>query len=209
MAIRVYIVEKQKIVREGLKAVMLRKENINVAGDAASLDRLPSLSECDVLLFDQNGDIDAFLKKVRGIKKKYPSIKIITLTDADNSLEVLQDMLETGVNGYLTKNASAEELNHSVFKVFDDGSYICTGFVLRLLKNFKHTVVNPKRIELKESEQIVLNLIAEGLTNQDIADQLKISVRTVETRRQKILEKTGSVNTAVLIRFAAENGLLE
>jgi DNA-binding NarL/FixJ family response regulator len=209
MAIRVYIVEKQKMFREGLKALMLEEKSIQIAGETEDLDHLPSLKSCNVILLDHDSGKSSFLKRVKTLKKTYPSLKIVVVSSEDNSIDVLKAMLEAGVNGYLTKNASGEELTHSIRKVYGDGNYVCTGFVMRLLKHPKRYFKKTKTIELKPAEQTVLDLVAEGLTNKEISEQLGISVRTVETRRKKIMDKTGSVNTAVLIRFATENGLLK
>lgn len=209
MEIKVYLVEQQNIIREGLTALLASGDNIKVTAECADLEKLPSLADCDVILIDYHGGLEPFLKKLRKIKNEFRHIKIIVLTGEEDTLDVLQAMLTAGVNGYLTKDASSEELHHSIRKVYDDGNYVCTAFVMRLLKNSKYFVNKPETIHLKDLEQELLNLIAEGLTNNDIAQQLHVSVRTIETRRKKLLEKTGTVNTANLIRFAAENGLLK
>lgn len=125
-----------------------------------------------------------------------------------DKLETLQKMLEGGISGYLTRDASKDELLHSVRKVCDEGYYVCTAFVMRMMKNPAYFRKKAHVIELKKPEQDVLNLVAEGLTNNDIAQRLFVSVRTVEARRKRLLDKTRATNTATLVRFAVEHGLL-
>lgn len=211
MEIRVILIERQKIIREGFKAFATNDDKVKIIGEAERLDAATAklLAGCDVLVLEFYGAFNAFMAQVKEIKGKYPTLRIITLTgDEVDKLETLQKMLEGGISGYLTRDASKDELLHSVRKVCDEGYYVCTAFVMRMMKNPAYFRKKAHVIELKKPEQDVLNLVAEGLTNNDIAQRLFVSVRTVEARRKRLLDKTRATNTATLVRFAVEHGLL-
>jgi len=138
--------------------------------------------------------------------------QVIILSMLDDERYVMQ-AFRAGASGYLLKNITADELTFAIRHVHLDGRYICSELSLRFLDRL---IAQPNRrqheaetgIEFSTRDIEVLTLIANGLTNQEIADKLFTSKRTVEGYRQTLIEKTGARNTAALIRYALKNGLI-
>jgi DNA-binding NarL/FixJ family response regulator len=216
MSVKVFLVEDHDIVRHGIKA-LLEGTEIVVIGDACNgkeaLVKLKTIRP-DVLLMDFNMPLMNGLECTKRLKKEYPGIRILVLSMHDHE-NYLIDMLDAGANGYILKNSSREELVFAIKKISGDGFYMGPEFTLNMLAKYKAAkgfiAGNTKRtdIQITDREMDVLNLVAKGLTNTEMANTLFTSVRTIETRRKKLLQKTGTTNTATLIRFAVLNGLIE
>ena len=213
MRIRIFIVDDHEIFRQGI-ASLLDVPEIELVGEASSgyeaLEKLQTIHP-DVLILDMmmsvmNGDECA-----RRIKEDFPKIKILVLS-MNESLENLSYMIEAGVKGYVLKTGPKEELLFAIKRIVDGDKYVSSTFILNQLSNIKsasETVNNlTSGLKLSEKELEVLKLIVKGLTNQEIAQQLTTSVRTIETRRKKLLSKTKTLNTAMLIHFATLNSLV-
>jgi len=147
------------------------------------------------------------------LKAKYPEVKVVMLSMHDNEKYISQAFIE-GAVGYLLKNISAEELVFSLKHIDTGKKYICAELAVNMLNKLISNGILEQDATFSEAdfssrEIEVLHLIAEGLTNLEMADKLFISKRTVEGHRQSLLDKTGSRNTAKLIRYAATNGLLK
>src|SRR5690606_4644350 len=118
-----------------------------------------------------------------------------------------------GASGYLLKNISSDELIFAIKHVSSGNQYLCSELSIKLLERVtKSSALTPiidSNIEFSSREVEVLNLIAEGLTNLEMSEKLFLSKRTIEGHRQSLIEKTGSRNTAALIRFAVLNGFVQ
>lgn len=212
MPVRVFLVEDHEIVRQGIKALLEGEPDIVVTGEASNgietLKRLES-SQPDVLLMDMNMPEMSGVECTTEVKKKYPGVKVLILSMHDHE-SYLVDMIYAGADGYILKNSSREELLFAIRKVANEGVYISSEFALNMLAKHKRDTrkqASPP-VVLSDREMDVLVLIAEGHTNTEIADKLFTSVRTIETRRKNLLDKTGTTNTATLIRYAVVNGLV-
>ncbi len=215
MDIKVIIVEDHEIVRKGILALLDGESDIKVVGEAGNGDEALALIRAknpDFILMDLNMPVMDGIEATRHIRRDFPRMKILTLSmysDEGN----LFDMLEAGVDGYVLKNCSRSELLFAIRKIADHGKYIGTEFIFSMLEKYKSNTANftpVKRTDLKISdrEMDVLNLVAEGKTNMEIAELLFTSVRTIETRRKNLLDKTGTTNTATLIKYAVLHGLV-
>jgi DNA-binding NarL/FixJ family response regulator len=153
----------------------------------------------------------AGIELVQSFKNISPNIKVIIFTALDNERGLI-NAFKVGANGYLLKNVSADELVFGIKHVQSGGRYICSELALRLLDKL---IAMPEFVigdsasnyDLNIKEQEVLMLIGEGLTNQEIAEKIFTSKRTIEGYRQSLMAKTGSRNTASLIKFAINNGI--
>jgi len=211
--IRVFIIDKLALVRDGISGMLTGVSGINVLGSAADLNSGKFvIKNCDVLIIEHDKDLDSALIMIKEIHKVEPRVKIILLSDKPENPNFLNRVLEAGISGYMTKHAGSEELSYGIKKVAEDGIYICTAFILKFIETLPASVYHDKnlssKVELNRGEREVLDLIAEGLTNRDIANKLFVSVRTIESRRKKLLEKTNTTNTATLIRFCLKAGLI-
>lgn len=216
MPVSVFLVEDHEIVRHGIKLLLESEHDIVIAGEASNgAEAVSKLGQVqpDVLLMDMNMPVMNGLECTRIVKKEYPSVKVLILSMHDHE-SYLIDMLDAGADGYILKNSSREELVFAIKKIANDGIYMAPEFTLSMLAKYKMETAKGRKpenpdIQLTEREKDVLDLIAEGYTNVEIANKLFTSVRTIETRRKKLLEKTGTKNTATLIRFAVLNGLIK
>lgn len=169
----------------------------------------------DVLLLDLQMPIMDGTAVADYLREQHPLIKIIVVTMHDEDRMVLH-LLEKGVSGYLLKDAEAGEVEKAVRKVMDEGVYL-NEFVSRaMLRRMTNKTKADKpagtfynsKILLSEREKEVLTLICEGLSTNEISEKIFLSPRTVEGHRLRILEKTGTKNTAGMVAYAFKNGLV-
>lgn len=213
MPVKVFLVEDHEIVRQGIKALLEGESDIVVTGEASNgVEMLKKLEngQPDVVLMDMNMPEMSGVECTTQVKKKYPGIKVLILSMHDHE-SYLVDMIYAGADGYILKNSSREELLFAIRKVANEGIYISSEFALNMLakqnkRDMRRQAAPP--VLLSDREMDVLVLIAEGHTNTEIANKLFTSVRTIETRRKNLLDKTGTTNTATLIRYAVMNGLV-
>jgi DNA-binding NarL/FixJ family response regulator len=211
--IKILLVEDHNIVRNGIKVLLEKDKDMLIVGEAvngnAVLKAVEDGTEIDIILTDINmPELDgiSMIKHLRAINS---TIRVIVLSMHDNE-KYLAAAFAEGTDGYLLKSVGAQELVFAIKHVHSGGKYLCAELGLKLLESFnqqsKHEQQSDIDFSLREIE--VLNLIAEGLTNVEIADKLFVSKRTVEGHRQSLLEKTNSKNTAMLIRFAVLQGMV-
>jgi DNA-binding NarL/FixJ family response regulator len=215
--LNVILAEDHNIVRNGIRMLLEMDKEINVVGEAVNglevLDLVKEGIKIDVVLADINmPELDG-IALIRELKTVSPDTRIVMLSMLDNEKYVAQAFSE-GAAGYLLKNVSADELLFSLKHIQVGGKYLCSELAIRLLDKLIQTsntqVSSPDlSVELSMREIEILHLIAEGLTNSEMSDKLFISKRTIEGHRQSLIEKTGSRNTAALIRFAVLNGFIQ
>lgn len=206
--------EDHNIVRNGIKMLLEMDKNINIVAEADNglevMDFVRTGAHVDVILADINmPQMDGFAL-LRELKLFDSRIAVVMLSMHDNEKYVTQAFLE-GSSGYLLKNVSADELIFSLKYVGAGGKYLCSELVMRQLDKLASQAnvnrLDDKVFSVREIE--ILHLIAEGQTNMEMAEKLFISKRTVEGHRQSLIDKTGSRNTAALIRYAVLNGIIQ
>jgi len=214
--INIVLAEDHNIVRNGIVSLLEKEPDIRVAGAATNghevLNLLQSGTHADVILADMNMPGMGGLELTESIKEQYPNCKVIILSALDHEKYVIK-AFQAGATGYLLKSVTADELVFSIKHTLLDNLYICSELTSKFLKRLL-TIPDPEAIHeldgmefsLKEIE--VLGLISEGYTNQEIADKLFSSKRTIEGQRQALIDKTGARNTAALVRFAIINGIV-
>lgn len=219
--IRLFLVEEHLGLRHSLRALLAEQPGLRVVGEASSgpelLARLPT-TPADVVLLGLNQPGRGEVETAGQLRAHYPAVQVLVLSVLDAPASVSQ-LLDAGARGYLLKSDGFEELVHGIRTVAAGRIFLCSGVGLAALHGLREGTAVELGISnitaragllsnLTKRETEVLELIAEGLTNQQIADQLFASKRTVETHRQRLITKTRMKNTASLIRFAVREGLV-
>lgn len=216
--IRVLLTDDHTILRDGIRALLSLQPDLEVVGEAGNGQELLNLLQttpADVVLMDINMPVMDGFTTMGQLRAQHPNLRVLVLSMLDHE-NYVHRMLEAGAHGYVLKNADITEISHAIRTVAAGRPFLCTELGLDLLNKLVRTSVvvsessQPKSGvgDLSKRELEVLHLIAEGLTNAEIADRLFTSKRTIETHRQNIIEKTQAKNTAALIKFAVSNGLL-
>lgn len=209
--IRIAIADDHPLVINGLKAMLEKFEDVRLifsATNGADLLALLKEQQADVLLLDiQMPDANG-IDLCKEIHDDYPYLKIIGLTNFEKSSYVKQ-MVRNGALGYLLKNIDGKTLSAAIHAVMQDKPYIQE----QIRNNMLNEVLSGKKstsqgISLTKREVEILSLIAKEFTNQQIADKLFISIRTVETHRMNLTQKLGVHNTAGLVKEAYSRGLI-
>ncbi|MDO7846443.1 response regulator transcription factor [Hymenobacter sp. M29] len=213
---RLFIVDDHALVRNGLRAVLAAEPDLQVIGEAADghalLHQLPA-TPADIVLLDLSmPGLDGMATACR-LREDFPAVAILVISSLAHECTVAQ-AFAAGARGYILKNAAASEVVASLRAVAAGRRFLSTEIGLAMLHKVTHSgssVPAPSANAteaLTSREQQVLQCVADGLTNVKIADKLFMSKRTVETHRQNIIAKTQTKNTAALIKFAVQNGLL-
>jgi DNA-binding NarL/FixJ family response regulator len=208
--IRVLIADDQRAVREGLAMLVGLIDDIEVVGTAANgLEALEFATTLhpDVVLMDLRMPEMEGAEATRAIRSTLPDTHVLVLTTyADDAS--LFPALQAGAHGYLTKDASAEEIERAIHAVADGSTHLDPQIQQRLIAAVTTTVRNaalPDDLTTREVE--VLKLIAAGLSNPEIAAALVVSAATVKTHVNHIFQKTGARDRAQAVRYAYQHGL--
>ena len=200
MAIKVFIVDDHYMVIEGIRSLLQNEMSIEWMGhatNAASCLAFLRQQKPDVLLMDINLPDTSGIDLCKEVKEKYPSICILGLSTF-NQQSFIEKMIANGASGYVIKNATQQELMEAIQTVVKGKQYLSFDAAVALRK--PDTENNIPVITRREKE--VLGLIAEGMTNIEIAQQLFISNTTVDTHRKNLLSKFEAKNTAELVKLA-------
>lgn len=204
MKTSVFIVDDHFMVIEGIRAFFQNDKQIEWMGhatNAASCLAFLKKQQPDVILMDINLPDVSGVDLCKEVRQLYPSLFVLGLSTF-NQQAIIRDMIDNGASGYLLKNAPREEVLKAITVVAAGKTYMSTEAAFAL----KETNNNLPLITRRERE--ILKLIAQGLTNSEIAAQLFISVATVNTHRKSLLEKFEAKNTAILIGKATKQGLV-
>ncbi len=211
--IKVLIADDHKLVREGIKGYLEDDPSIVVVADASNgeeaLEVLAEM-EVDVAILDINMPKLDGIKTAGIIKETNPSVKVMALTMLDETQHIRQ-MLRAGATGYLLKSCSRSELLMAIRAVHAGDTYfspeVTQAVMSAMTGNIKENTSKFSPVILTKREREVLNFITLQHSNQEIANELFISVRTVEAHKRNLIEKTGSKNVVGLVLYAIENGL--
>ncbi|MFT3704275.1 MAG: response regulator transcription factor [Agriterribacter sp.] len=201
MATKIFIVDDHYMVIEGIRSLLQHETNLEWVGhamNAASCLAFLKQQVPDVILMDINLPDKSGIDLCKEVKENYPGAFIIGLSTF-NQQSFIQKMMENGASGYILKNATLDELVEAIDTVVKGKTFLSneTAATLRKPDNASRPVITSR-------EKEVLALVAEGMTNNEIAQQLYISPTTVETHRKSLLNKFAAKNTASLIRMAAQ-----
>jgi DNA-binding NarL/FixJ family response regulator len=211
VSIRVLIVDDHAVVRAGLRMLIDAQDDLETAGEAGNkrdaIFRARELKP-DVILMDVVMPDGSGLEAIPTLLHEHPEVKVLMLSMQDDPRYV-REAFSSGASGYVLKEAADTELVAAIREVARGGSYVHPALGARLVVA---DAADRKRAEedpLSEREREVLRLLALGHTNQGIAKQLYISVRTAETHRAHIMQKLRLASRAELVRYAMDQGLLD
>jgi two-component system, NarL family, response regulator NreC len=214
--IRVILADDHTLLRKGLRALLATQGDIEVvgeAGDGAEAVRACERLKPDVIVMDLSMPVMDGLQATRQIHDLGVETKVLVLT-MHNEEEYLLQVLQAGGAGYVLKQSADTELVHAIRAVQRGEAFLYPSGVRMLLQSYLKGGAKPEaqpdpRPALSEREEEVLRLTAEGFSNQEIGKQLYISPKTVDTYRQRIMEKLGLQHRSELVRYALNRGLLK
>jgi two-component system, NarL family, response regulator NreC len=208
--IRIVIVDDHAVVRSGLKLLLDGQEDLEVvgeAGDARTAVFEVRAQKPDVILMDVVMPTGSGIEATPDVLKEAPDAKVLILSMQDDPAYV-REAFAAGASGYVLKEAADAELVEAVREVAAGQRYVHPALGARLVAAEADERARAEEDPLSEREHEILRLLALGHTNQEIASQLYLSVRTVETHRAHIMQKLRISTRAELVRYALERGVL-
>jgi DNA-binding NarL/FixJ family response regulator len=206
--LRVFIVDDHPVVIEGIHSLLKNEKDMEWAGQAMNAQSCLGFfvnNTADVVLMDISMPGMDGVELCGVMKEKYPGIMILGLSSFNQGLYI-KKMMENGASGYVLKNSSREELLKAIHTVCEGGIYF-SGEAGESLKQYQRSQQAEMPL-LSRREKEVLELIAEGHTNPEIAEKLFLSQFTVDSHRKNLLAKLNAKNTASLVKLAVENKLI-
>jgi two-component system, NarL family, response regulator NreC len=211
VTIRTVVVDDHAVVRSGIRLLLDAEEDIEVvaeAGDAREAVFEARAHKPDVILLDVVMPGRSGIEAIPDLLKESPESKILLLSMQDDAAYV-REAFAAGASGYVLKEAADAEVVAAVRDVADGGRYVHPVLGARLVAAEAEAQARADQDPLSEREHEILRLLALGHTNQEIAAELFLSVRTVETHRAHIMQKLRISTRAELVRYALEQGMLE
>lgn len=212
MSIRILLADDHKIIREGLRALLVNQRDIDVIGEAEdgrstvklSHELSPDIVIMDISMPDMNG-----IEAARQIISRDSRIKVIALSVHSDKRFVIE-MLNAGASGYLLKDCAFEELANAIRTVMSNRSYLSPAITDVMIQDYRNLLSRETLSVfslLSPREREILQLFAEGKSTKEIAFDLAISIKTVETHRQQIMKKLDIHTIAELTKYAIKEGL--
>ena len=213
--IKLVIADDHNLFRKGMTAMLNQIGDFELIGEAANgkelLDLLARVTP-DIALLDLQMPVMDGVETTEHIQSQFPHVKVIIVSMHEEDRFIIH-LLEKGVNGYLLKDSEPGEVENAIRRVMSDGFYY-SDFVSKALHRKVITRATPpaplfnSKVQISPREMEVLQLLCEGLSTLEISEKLFVSPRTVEGHRLRLLEKTGTKNTAGLVAYAFKNHLL-
>lgn len=211
-AMNLLLIDDHAVVRTGLRLLLEQQPDLRVCGEAASMsEALTLICQPDVILLDLllEDDISG-PSVVAAVTGRFPDVPVLVLSMVD-SLPMIDTVFAAGARGYILKDAAADEVVEAVRAVAGGKEYLQPSLGAALIR-WKDRLTTPSgraAADLTQRERQILRLVALGHTNSEIADILAIAVRTVETHRAHLIQKTGAQTRAQLVRLAQKTLLAE
>jgi two-component system, NarL family, response regulator NreC len=208
--IRILLADDHALVRQGFRLILSAQEDMEIVGEAGNGREAVEMSESlnpdmvvmDIAMPELNG-----IEATRRLAASHPHIRVLALSMHKDSVYV-REVLHAGAKGYLLKDSIDRDLVAAVRAVAKGEGYLSPGVSEAVLSDYRRHVTDPVDL-LTSREREVLQMIAEGQTNKDIAAKLNLSVYTVDAHRGHIMEKLNLHSMGELVRFAMRNGLID
>ena len=214
--VKILLVDDHQVIREGLRSYLENNQTFTIVAEAAhGKEALEKLQDeiVDLVIIDINMDVMDGIECTREISKTYPGVKILAFTMV-NEGQHIKEMMNAGASGYLLKSSPHSEIVEAIGTIMGGGTHYSQEVTSTVMNNLlSKKVQNSSKsitdIPLTTREKEVLQLISQEYSNQEIADTLFISTRTVEAHKRNLLEKTGCKNVAGLILYAINKRIIE
>lgn len=211
--IRLFLVDDHTIVLDGLRALITGHNNISIIGEAGNGEKLFGLlseSQPDIILMDISLPGVSGIELCRMVREQYPAIKVLFLSMYTTE-EFVFNALKAGASGYLPKNISQNELLEAITTIYAGGDYFSEAISDMILKSFVRKSRSSDHDEpgelLSKRELEILSLFAGGYSNSEISEKLFISIRTVESHKNHIMQKLNLKSTVDLVKFAIRHNI--
>jgi two-component system, NarL family, response regulator DevR len=206
MPTRVLLVDDHEIVRQGLRAMLSTHDDIDVVGEASSAEealRRVGLDEPDVVVMDVRMPERSGIEACRDILSSFPDVKVLMLTSFADE-EALMASIMAGASGYVLKRVKGSELVQDIRTVATGGSLLDPSMVERLFDRLRHGAKeDPKLAQLTDQERVLVDHIAKGLTNRQIAEEMFLAEKTVKNYVSTVLAKMGMSNRSEAAAYVA------
>lgn len=208
---RVLIADDHAVVRQGLRQILASTDDMTLAGEAQSGQHVLHLleeNEFDVVVLDISMPGSSGLDILGRLKEVQPGPRVLVLSIHPEDQYAMR-VLRAGADGYLTKEAAPDELIAAIRKVARGGKYVSSSLAEKLAQELEVEGRGTAYQALSNREFEVLRRIASGNTISDIADDMRLSIKTISTYRSRILDKLGLRNNLEIVRYALQHGLTD
>jgi len=212
--IRIVLADDHRMMREGIRAMLERRPDIQVVGEAADgreAVRLASQLCPDVVVMDISMPLLNGIEATRHIRRDCPDVRVLILT-VHESQEYVAQLLAAGASGYIIKKAGGDELVNAIHAVARGEAFLHPAVAKVVVEDYVQRLQVGRGVGagdvLSDREREVLQLIAEGYTNREIADLLHVSIKTVQNHRSKIMSKLDLHDRGELIKYAIQQGII-
>jgi DNA-binding NarL/FixJ family response regulator len=215
--IKVALVDDHQIVRDGIRSLLSGLPDIEVIDEACDakcvLNKLETIKP-DIIIVDISLPEISGIELTKILTSEYPSIRVLVLSMYTNQ-EFIFNAIKAGAKGYLPKNITRDELLEGIREIYKGNEYFSKDVSSIILKSYLKQVKDPERVDAFQEEKLtpremeILKFVAEGYSNQLIADKLFISVRTVESHKNHIMQKLELTTTVDLVKYALKNKIID
>jgi two-component system response regulator NreC len=208
--LRILLADDHKLVRQGFRLILMSQEDMEVVGETGNGREAVELAKTlkpDVVIMDVTMPELNGIEATRRICTMSPHIRILALS-VHRDFVYVREIIRAGAEGYLLKESADTDLLAAVRAVAEGNSYLSPEVSGAMLKDYRKNATNPLDL-LTSREREILQLVAEGKTNKDIASSLNLSVYTVDGHRTRIMDKLNLHSIGELVRFAVRNGLVD
>ena len=213
--INVLIADDHRVVRDGIKSILNKEDEINVIGEAQNGAEALTLARelnPDIILTDITMPEMTGIELANEVGKELPEIKVIILSMHEDE-EYISKVVEAKASGYLGKEVEKEEIILAIKRVYGGGNYYSENVSKMMIEGFVKKTTSGGNdgpaVHLTNREKEILKLVVDGASSKAIAGELFISIRTVETHRNNILQKLNVKNSAELVKYALKHKLVE
>ncbi len=209
--IKIVIADDHQLFRNGLRILLDAFDDFDIIGEASNGEEVLKIitnSECHIILMDIDMPVMDGIESTRRALETDPDLNIIALSMYGEE-DYYHSMVEAGAKGFILKDSDINEVKDAIITVYNGGNYFSQELLQHVIQKIRARETETKHANLSKREKEILLKICEGLSNQEIADTLFISKRTVDKHRANLLSKTQSKNTASLILYAIKNKIIE